>query len=602
VNSRPLGRSLDPLPGEALNGFLLRLSFRLHLSPARLARLTGIAAPYGQGLPRRLLLDADAGSLAAFARLSRPEASALTLLPWADRYPPAARSLRIAGRQPQADDWLFAPGTRYCPRCLAGDGGALQAGPGGCWKLSWQLAVAFACTVHGIPLQDGCPRDHPAGRGRPPQPVLIPLASDSGLHPAQCRLPGLALPGSRRAGRQACGQRLDEGPASGPGPGQLPPGALALQQRLLAMLDDPGYPAGNAAARFTDLRVITAMLCLTWPASKDLTSPSAPALISRHVSELGIGNRSLNDRPPRQSLAAAGLLTAADSVIGDLERQAALARLLRASGQGHKASAWVGVFDRHGRSCSPGIREAFEPGTRAYRMTSGPRRTKAPARDGGYGPEHIPALLERHWHDRHLAGLGYPGAPKSIRRAGSVLLVQWASGGSMRDAAEYLGVHNRKAQYLFPDGLARWLGQHGTEGFSAALRNIAAHLDTAATPVNYQRRRQALQQWCLDPGTWEEIINRQPPATGPFQPVMDDRKRQECSAFTWAYVTQGESLFAPRPIEASRPESVRREWAGLRDSTQSKLARSGRPHTTGLRKLLIEYGDRLARDIDGGSG
>jgi hypothetical protein len=109
VSSRSLGRSLDPLPGEALNGFLLRLSFRLRLSPARLARLAGIAAPYGYGLPRRLLLDVDVGSLAAFARLSMPEASALTLLPWADRYPPAARSLRTAGQQPQADDWLFAP-------------------------------------------------------------------------------------------------------------------------------------------------------------------------------------------------------------------------------------------------------------------------------------------------------------------------------------------------------------------------------------------------------------------------------------------------------------------------------------------------------------
>lgn len=172
----------------------------------------------------------------------------------------------------------------------------------------------------------------------------------------------------------------------------------------------------------------------------------------------------------------------------------------------------------------------------------------------------------------------------------------------MRDAAEYLGVHNRKAQYLFPDGLARWLGQYGTEGFNAALRNIAARLDTAARPVNYQRRRQALQQWCLDLDTWEEIINRLPSATGPFQPVMDDRKRQECSAFIWAYVTQGESRFAPRPIEAGLPEAVRREWAGLRDSTQSKLARSDRPHTTGLRKLLIEHGDRLARDIDGGNG
>jgi hypothetical protein len=245
-----------------------------------------------------------------------------------------------------------------------------------------------------------------------------------------------------------------------------------------------------------------------------------------------------------------------------------------------------------------GPAQEHDPSARAYRMTSGPRRTKAPARDGGYGPEHIPALLETHWHDQHLAGLGYPGAPKSMRRAGSVLLVQWAVGGSMRDAAEYLGVHNRKAHYLFPDGLARWLIQHGAESFNASLRNIAAYLDTATRLVNYRRRRQALQQWCLDLDAWEEITSRLPSVPGQRQPVTDDRKRQEASAFTWARVTQGEHRFAPRPIEASQPEPVRGEWAARRSSTQYRLAFSDRIHYAGLRKLLIEHGDRLARTID----
>ena len=72
--------------------------------------------------------------------------------------------------------------------------------------------------------------------------------------------------------------------------------------------------------------------------------------------------------------------------------------------------------------------------------------------------------LEKHWHDQHLAGLGYPGAQKSIRRAGSVLLVQWAAGGSMRDAAEYLGIRTGQYKYLLAPGLARWLSQPGRTG------------------------------------------------------------------------------------------------------------------------------------------
>jgi len=53
----PLGRSLLPIPGESLPGFLLRLSCRLHLAPARLAELTGLtpAGHSGTRLPAILL-------------------------------------------------------------------------------------------------------------------------------------------------------------------------------------------------------------------------------------------------------------------------------------------------------------------------------------------------------------------------------------------------------------------------------------------------------------------------------------------------------------------------------------------------------------------
>lgn len=172
----------------------------------------------------------------------------------------------------------------------------------------------------------------------------------------------------------------------------------------------------------------------------------------------------------------------------------------------------------------------------------------------------------------------------------------------MRDATSYLGIRTGKYKYLLAPGLARWLNQYGTEDFTAAPHSLAAHLDTATGLVNYQRRRHALQEWCLNPGTWEEIISRLPSFPGPFQPVTGDRKRQEASAFTWAHVTQGEPRFAPRPIEAGQPEPVRREWADRRSSTCYKLAFSGRIHDVELRKLLIDHGDRLARDIDGGSG
>ena len=596
MSSRPLGRSLDPLPGESLNGFLLRLSCRLRVSPVRLAQLAGIVAPAASSLWRRLLLDLDAGRLAEFAWLTGPEAAALTLRSWADRYPPAARSLRPPGQQPQADDWLFAPGTRHCPRCLAGDGSTIQDELGGCWKLAWQLPVTFACPGHGIPLEDGCPQNHPEGR---PSTLLISLASDSSLHSARCRQPRPGT-GSRGRRRQPCGQRLDQRHIPAPEPAQLAPETLALQERMLAMLG-PGHPAENAAAYFTDLRVVTAMLCTTWPDSRDFAGVASQALISQHVSELAAGTRPAIDRPPRHPLAAAGLLTAAAAVLDDPGRQAALARILRSSGSGKPSNTpWARVFDRHSRSCSRQFREAFEPGTRAYRRISGPHSAKAPARTGGYGPEHIPALLEQHWYDQYLARLGYQ-LPVNMRRAGSVLLVQWAAGGPAGDAAEYLGIRLRAAQHSFAPDLARWLSKHGDEGFTTALRALAAQLDAGIPRLaDYQHRRQAMREWCLDPDTREEIISRLPPVPGPFQPVMDDRKRQEAPAFTWAHVTQGEPRFAPRPIEASQPGPVRKDWPARRGSTWHKLTQPGRfIHYAELRKLLIEHGDRLAAEVDG---
>ena len=108
-----------------------------------------------------------------------------------------------------------------------------------------------------------------------------------------------------------------------------------------------------------------------------------------------------------------------------------------------------------------------------------------------------------------------------------------------------------------------------------------------------------MQAWWLDPETWQELIGRLPPVPGPVQSILDDRKRQEASAFIWANVTQGEPRFAPRPIEASQPEPIRKDWSSRRANLWHKLTRPGRiVHYAELRKLLIEHGDRLAKDID----
>ena len=158
-------------------------------------------------LSRSLLLDLDVAAFAHATRLTASEAAALTLIPWACRYPPIARSRNIRARRQRgrSDSWLFNDIPRYCPQCLAGDGSAIQQQYGGPWKLAWHLPICFACTGHGVFLRQDCPGGpHPQRQSW----QLISWVADSTLHPAQCRHP------DRSHGSEwnvpACGARLDQ--------------------------------------------------------------------------------------------------------------------------------------------------------------------------------------------------------------------------------------------------------------------------------------------------------------------------------------------------------------------------------------------------------
>jgi hypothetical protein len=277
--------------------------------------------------------------------------------------------------------------------------------------------------------------------------------------------------------------------------------------------------------------------------------------------------------------------------------QGTLARHLQAAWTGRPSrTPWAQILNRHESSCSPALRQAAEPVVRAYRRT-GPHGSKAPARTSGYRPEHIPALLEQRWFHQHLAPLGCE-SPTSMRRAGAVLLVQWAAGGSMGDAAGFLGIRLTKQQHTLAPTFSQWLRRHGSAGFTAALHELARELDATPNLTDYRQRRQALQAWALDPITWRAITARLPPVPGPVQPVLDDRKRQEASAFVWAHVTQGEPRFAPRPIEARQPQPVRETWIHRRGTTWFQLTRPDPlTHYAELRKLLIQHAEHLAQKM-----
>jgi len=340
VANRPLPRSLDPLPDESLPGYMLRLAHRLSLTPARLAALTGLAAGsrFPSWIPASTLVHLPAAARDAFAlatRLTPAEVEGLCLSSMSRRYPlpTAIRDNHRSNSMIRLERWVFAPATRYCPRCLAGDGSAVRRAHGGPGRKTWHLPVVFACTDHQRLLEHLCPAcSRPAHGLRSGSPtVLLPQMRAAALHPAQCRAE--TTPGNGRRLPTCCAARLDA-PAAGQEI-RATHNILALQQRVLDLLRADGPETTVSAGQptqppryFIDLRVLTLLVCSSWPAARPM-APSAgvAAAIDRHVDrqhqriaavrEQSPTSRPLRilDAPPPDAAAGAGLIAIADQIL-----------------------------------------------------------------------------------------------------------------------------------------------------------------------------------------------------------------------------------------------------------------------------------------------
>ncbi|MGW7406831.1 TniQ family protein [Streptomyces sp. NPDC054833] len=150
VTRIPLPRSLSPLDGESLPGYVLRLAHRLGRSPARIGELTGLA-PYRKGFASRFpahqlvaLRPHMSKEFAAAARLTADEVAALELRHLVPAYAPLGRSGVQDDGRVLYNPWGFMAASRFCPTCLIGDGSPIQRAHGGPWLQRWHLPVVFA--------------------------------------------------------------------------------------------------------------------------------------------------------------------------------------------------------------------------------------------------------------------------------------------------------------------------------------------------------------------------------------------------------------------------------------------------------------------------
>jgi hypothetical protein len=362
----------------------------------------------------------------------------------------------------------------------------------------------------------------------------------------------------------------------------------------------PGRPAEEASCYFTDLRMVTSLLCASWPAGRELVSPGLTSAADEHVRLLNTGPQPLLDTPPKDPVATGALLTAAASVLTGTDLEGSLAQYFQAAWAGNPSrSPWGRVFARHKSACSEIRQQAAEPANFGIRRRNGLRYAKAPVTGvSGYRPENIPAFLEERWFQRHLVQCR-PNCVKAMRRTAAVQLVQWKAGGSMGKAAQFLGLHTTKGKYRPSDKFYEWLREYGWDRFTDSLRDLARDLDAASRLTDYRHRREALQAWFLPLDAWRQMIADLPMFATLAPPELHDYERQEASVFIWARVTQGDPRSAPRPIEAAQPEQTSHARHPRRSSARDQLTRPDPPHHyAALRNLLVQEADRLAQKID----
>ncbi|MFF3733307.1 TniQ family protein [Streptomyces sp. NPDC002476] len=604
---RPFGLSLDPLEGESLAGFVLRLAHRLHISPHELARQTGLTEQDRLGRARAslstLLSPAEVSHFALTTRLDPREVRAMTLEPLACRYPPAARSIDEvrAGRvySMHSDRWLFPTTARYCPHCLAGDGSDIQNAHGGPWQILWRLPVVFACPLHKVFLEHLCPHCRkPINFSSRTQ--LVPRPAATGVHPAHCRSSLTQDVPTSRPGTP-CGAPLVHDPRHH----QPGPALLELQRKILGLLG-PGRPKRQAQQYFTELILLAGLVMICWPRIQPVgTTRPLAAAVDRHLAiRDGVDSRPYRSTAgPVDALACADLLQVTDRILTADDLREALSPLAPEENRSRSGIPptrhliWDNAFKKQRSACSERFQLAADTIVPTFRR-AGKGGLRLPSTGIGLQPEHIPACLSQDLAERHLGFLS-DSTPKMRRRAAAVFLVRRARGGGLDQAAQFLGINPEGKRMGYTQLLNRRLRTSGkARDFEQALDAITAEL-LAGPAIDYQHRREALATWTLEPENWQHILTQLPDLTSHRKPLSDDRRRLAVSAYIWTRVTEGEPDFAPCPPHIAPDPALRAVWTRERHNVFHWLRTTDhQPYYGALKPLLEDHAERLAKATD----
>lgn len=490
---RTLPIRVAPIPGEAMDSWLEALAARSQSAWGDLLDAVGLTyTEKGAPLPSSRLLEAMSIDLTAVATATGVPHDVLTSMT-IDAL--CRGSTDIETRQ------HLLPGSRYCPSCLAGNGGR--------WALWWRLRWAFACPTHLCLLVDECPRC-----GRAPRTRAMPLWMEP--TPARCTHPAPDTLG-RRPPR--CGADLTSATTVGL-PEHHP--ALDAQDAIQAVIAAGSVSTGiyqdapvSAAQYLCDLRAI-GMRALRYGSAADLRPMSTRRRSARdplgEAADFSAEHRlhTAIPSPPTAAQTAVGACAAvpvlsSESVQAAGERVRWLVDSSRAQGLAVSATniGW-------GRDTSAALTATQLAALRPYLshvaqvhyrcLSNSPRR---PPRTVPPVHRSLPALFWHRWvlpiDDTHV---GF----EQIRLALSVGVVIAAGRLRLEDACACLGMATT------PKAASRALQALGARPDWAAttdmLTRVADTLAEHPAPIDYERRRHLPTGDLLPESSWHDICRR----------------------------------------------------------------------------------------------
>lgn len=504
---------LAPLPGEALDSWLEALAHRLSVRLGDVLGDLGLAASTKNGTCEPAvptdwtiaLREEEAARIAHATGVAVQQLHDMTLMRF------DGRALRIEQAKRQVSRhvlWGRARGSRFCPECLAGNGGR--------WPLNWRLGWSFACLTHHRLLADSCPGCGRVQRERPFSRHSLPVPGRCGIRPS--RFADLAIPAG-------CGQDLTRAETL-----SLPDGhpALVAQRLILETIESGDASFGtyeilpqSAMAVLSDLRAVAGRILA------DLPTTDLPRWVPQDLAEAyltadhdGKTHRKAPGRPgfmaPAQAASAAVAVTAAFRVLGQPEIQRA-GIVMHELVDAIRERFWqvsVTSIESWGGGISPVLRgvylAALAPSLRPSDQfrhcttSSVPTLPAAGCAQINRRACKIPASLWPSWVVRLSLPDGAYHRTMAPVLSSAVLLV--GNPMTLDEIATRIGsvtdgrTISHLLQLLADD--PRW------EAIAAAVTRLAAYLDDNDVPIDYQRRRRLDYSDLLPLRQWHDLCDR----------------------------------------------------------------------------------------------